>query len=43
MGTSIDPCLTYKFWESRQPDRAFVVKVSNPGTDDPWYNVSVGI
>ena len=34
-----NPCLTYKFWEVRQPGNAFVVKFSKPGADDPWYNV----
>ena len=36
-----NPCLTYKFWDVRQPGRAFVVKFSKPGADDPWYNVCV--
>ena len=38
-----NPCLTYKFWEVRQPATAFVVKFSKPGADDPWYNVCVWV
>ena len=38
-GRHKNPCLTYKFWEVSQPGRAFVVKFSKPGADDPWYNV----
>ena len=38
-GRHKNPRLTYKFWETGQPGRTFVVKFSKPGSNDPWHNV----